>query len=661
VLLVPAKPTSDFGGYVEGSLGNYDMRRIQAVVNVPLAENFRLRAGFDRQTRQGYINNLSGIGPRHFNDVNYWAARVSLVGDLTPNLENYLIVNFIDSDTHGALQKLNACAPNIFVGSFVCDQMGAAKAAGDGFYDVRQTFPNPRSHSREWQIVNTTTWRASDTLTIKNIASYGQQRQDFANSLLALQLTTPAIPQVPLPSYVFSYANISRYPHSHSADQETWTEEFQVQGNSADDRLKWQAGVYFEQSHSMTPASQIASVLISCTDPAALQCTDILGALFGVPVGSLQITRFSANYRSVGVYGQASYKLTDTLSVTGGLRYTWDRSRVDQTNAIVNFDFSTPLAPVCSQAEAAADCSTEFRQRSQKPTWLASLEYKPIADILVFGKYARGYRTGGITAVLPRKFATSSPEKVDDFELGLKADFRGAVRGYFNATGFYNNFSNQQLSLNLVDNPAVPGVAAPAIGIVNVGKSRIYGAEVEAGLIPFDGFSLSASYAYLNTRVRRITLPDLVGAPYLIDSSIVVGDVLLQAPKNKFSITARYTLPLDESIGEITIGGTFSHSDRSRTNYADRSALAPGLGPILDENLQPTTADQGIMSGSNLLNLNLDWKHVARSNVDLSLFATNVTKQKFRIYPTGTLGSLGFEATALSEPRIYGARVRYSF
>src|ERR1700750_920814 len=51
VLLVPQKPTGRFEGYVEGSIGNYDLRRIQAVVNVPVMDTLRVRLGVDRQTR----------------------------------------------------------------------------------------------------------------------------------------------------------------------------------------------------------------------------------------------------------------------------------------------------------------------------------------------------------------------------------------------------------------------------------------------------------------------------------------------------------------------------------------------------------------------------------------------------------------------------------
>src|SRR5579871_1674520 len=62
VLLVPQKPTDKLEGYLEGSIGNYDMKRIQAVINIPVMDTLRIRVGVDRQTRDGYINNTSGIG-----------------------------------------------------------------------------------------------------------------------------------------------------------------------------------------------------------------------------------------------------------------------------------------------------------------------------------------------------------------------------------------------------------------------------------------------------------------------------------------------------------------------------------------------------------------------------------------------------------------------
>src|SRR6185312_6688465 len=91
VLLVPRKPTDKLEGYVEGSVGNYDMLRAQAVLNIPLADTFKVRLGVDRQKRDGYLKNVSGIGVKDYNDIDYVAARLSIVADLTPDLENYII------------------------------------------------------------------------------------------------------------------------------------------------------------------------------------------------------------------------------------------------------------------------------------------------------------------------------------------------------------------------------------------------------------------------------------------------------------------------------------------------------------------------------------------------------------------------------------------
>jgi len=69
ILLVPTKPTDKFEGYVEGSVGNYDMRRVQAALNAPLSETFRMRAAMDWNKADGYLRNRSGIGPDRFGNT----------------------------------------------------------------------------------------------------------------------------------------------------------------------------------------------------------------------------------------------------------------------------------------------------------------------------------------------------------------------------------------------------------------------------------------------------------------------------------------------------------------------------------------------------------------------------------------------------------------
>jgi iron complex outermembrane receptor protein len=64
-----------------------------------------------------------------------------------------------------------------------------------------------------------------------------------------------------------------------------------------------------------------------------------------------------------------------------------------------------------------------------------------------------------------------------------------------------------------------------------------------------------------------------------------------------------------------------------------------------------------------LVNATFDWKGINDSNIDLSIFATNLLDEEYRISNTDVYqaGSLGAWATLYGEPRIFGARLRYNW
>jgi iron complex outermembrane receptor protein len=47
--------------------------------------------------------------------------------------------------------------------------------------------------------------------------------------------------------------------------------------------------------------------------------------------------------------------------------------------------------------------------------------------------------------------------------------------------------------------------------------------------------------------------------------------------------------------------------------------------------------------------------------VDLALFVTNVTNEKYRVAATSNLSSIGADFVLLGEPRMYGLRLKYRF
>jgi iron complex outermembrane recepter protein len=216
----------------------------------------------------------------------------------------------------------------------------------------------------------------------------------------------------------------------------------------------------------------------------------------------------------------------------------------------------------------------------------------------------------------------------------------------FNVAGFYNDFRNQQIPIGV--SPRVTGQAANATGVVNAGASRIWGVEVETSLELFRGFVVSGSYSYLDTKITELAYPSFTDPVYVLDVARAprIGDALPFAAKNKLSASVAYTLPLDESVGEITLGATYTHSDKQITNYFFRDTAGALNGFSY---LQPR----------NLLDLNLSWNKIGGSPIDLQVFANNVTKQKYYTYILDV--NVGAQAAQLGLPRMYGFRLRYNF
>jgi iron complex outermembrane recepter protein len=652
VLLVPQKPTHDFEGYVEGSYGNYDMKRLQTVVNLPLAETARLRLGVDRQKRDGYIKNISGVGPSRFGDLDYTALRASFVADITPDLENYTIGSYVDAEDNGPIAKVTQCTNAFPFGLLACQAM--ARQANDGFYTVQNSTVDPRSKVKQWQLINTTTWRASDNLTVKNIISYSQLkgllRADLFGGRLIIPTSLGPIPNTgALAGRSFGFATSIEAPGRDTTHQDSFTEELQLQGRTGDDRLIWQAGAYYEESNPLSPTGTQTPLLLSCTDSATFQCVDVAAQLLGRPaVGSMNYTVGEVSFQNKGVYAQATYQLADKLKLTGGVRYTWDRTTAEARQ--VTYRFFAPNVPTgfCTLRGGAVptnvpvtspeQCVTRSAQKSDKPTWLIGLDYNPTQDVLLYGKYARGYRQGAVNYSAPAEFQTFGPEKVDTYEIGAKTSFRGRISGAFNIAAFYNDFTNQQLAVGLISSA---NAAGPTQAIVNGGKSRIYGVEIEGTIAPFQGFTIDASYAYLNSKLKSLTpvVPG-PGSPYdIFVFTAQPGTRLTYTPEHKASVTASYRLPLPENIGAVSLAATYSYT-----------------GDYL-----VTSGPYGVLPSLELLNLNLNWNSVADKPVDLSLFATNVTNEKYYVSVQDQRSSAGFVSQIMGQPRMYGLRLRYRF
>jgi iron complex outermembrane receptor protein len=670
ILLVPQKPTDRYEGYIEGTVGNYAEKRIQAVVNVPVNDKIRIRAGIDRNVRDGYIMNQSGIGPDAFNNVDYLAGRLSIVADLTPTLENYTIFTYSRSDTNGTLQKIAYCDRGTVPGSpgstsiagilrrGYCAQ--ADRDAGFDFWAGENAQPNPYVKSKTWQAINTTTWKAADTLTVKNIFSYGVATESYSFVLNG---------DNPSPPFAFPFVITNPGPNHPQGDQWTMTEELQFQGRTTDDRFTWQAGGYMELSaprQGQEGQEQYTQVWANCTNLYAFQCTPL--RLGPATLGSVSVARNTYNYHNYGLYAQGTFKITDQWSLTGGIRNTWDWQHENADNIqIFPTASGVPTIIHCSRAVTPPGSGMElltngvcglgrtFTTSSHKPTWLIGLDYKPTQDTLLYVKYARGYRGGGVNEA---NFGaeTWNPETVDDYEVGLKTSFDYIVRGRFNIDGFWNKFTDQQATVTIPQCVATtPGCTHPAPtginGIQNVGQSRIRGIEADTSLLLTPDLRLDIGYSYLDAVVTGGSAPfcDPTRFNCAQTAFLQPGSVLPFAPKNRVTTTATYTLPVPEDIGQVSVSATFTHTSSQYSGHTNDVEFAMGAVPF-NASINPPT---------NLLNFNVNWDNVHGTPVDLAFFMTNALNDKYWVGSSNSISTVGGEFIVLGEPRMYGFRVKY--
>lgn len=652
LLLVPKRPTGNFGGYIEQSFGNYGMVRTQGVLNLPISDKVRLRLGIDHESRDGYLKNVSGIGPNNLNNIGYTAGRASLVVDVTDDIENYTVASFSESSTNGPGEQVYACNPAIPIfGQLSCNQLSEFK--GNAGYNVENDLPDARSFVRQWQVINTTTWQATDNLRVKNIASYARYAGTIASSLFgsdwtipaALDLNIPGIGVIPLPTGAAAgqhlYFTASDAPlGDYISDQSTYTEELQFQGESLGNRLRWQAGYYMEGSGPVAPAGTMSPTLVNCSDFRTLQCTDLLQSVLGAPFGSVQRQTGHVTYRDYAGYGQGTYAITGKLNFTAGARFTSDTTNGSVTRDLWSFPTANLALQTClAGVQNTTTCQSTLRNESSAPTWLVGLDYSPVKNLLTYLKYTRGYRTGGVVLGAPPGYLTFGPEHVDDYEIGEKYSFRGPVSGLIDADVFYSRLYNEQVPIGFVVPPGA-GLGAPSGSISNAAQSRIEGLELDTALA-YGDLSFDVSYTYLDTRIMEVTQPaQIPGSPYVPTTELTVGEPSYYSPKSKVALTASYRLPVAQSLGNLSVEANYTYTGSQLTGVPGPYDMIPPYG---------------------LVNLNLNWEGIDGGPFDAELFVTNATNKFYAVNEADYTNILGFAARSLGEPRMFGVRLRYHF
>jgi len=457
---VSRRPTREFEGYGDLTIGEHDQVRFQGAVSGPLTDRLQGRLSFATDHNDSYIENR--VGP-DTGENESWSGRGQLLFQPTDDVEVHvsLFGGVNDSDALGPYQRrtgipdADGLGVNLdenvdFYGTCPgCDPFGYIDNDGDPHaMDIDRVGFLERD---TWGITGKLTWEF-DRFTLTSITHY----LEFSFDYLEDQDVSPVA--------------FTEFAFGQDADQ--FSQEIRLNGEM--DRLRWVAGFYYLGIES---ANHMSFHLLPPF------------------VGVLLDTAWSVDTESWAVFGQFEYDLAPRWTFIGGLRWTEDRKEIDLLNTVTvvgvgAFDFPFNEATVGPLAE----------QDDGDYSFKVELDYRPVDDWLLYASITRGNKGGSFSAPLdmsatPPASVPYGPETILAYEIGLKSQFLDG-RARLNAAAFYYDYDDYQAFRleNLVQ-------------VVFNAQARIYGAEVEFLLEPADGWLLMLGASLLDAEVEDVVLP----------------------------------------------------------------------------------------------------------------------------------------------------------
>lgn len=294
ILVSTVKPQNDFEARIVGAVGNFDQRRIEAILNVPLIdERLALRLGLNKVDRDGLFNNITNGNSGNSRDM------LTLRGQLLfrPS-ENWETV--LRASNGYAKQSPNTAIPN---------RAGLGSTPPVGFYtSVAGARALDKLRSQDYSL-NTTIGLGE--ISWKTVFAFHKQRVFTISD-------SDGYPTPTLDVYLFE-------------NQEQKTAETQLTGTTFGERLEWLlGGFYFKEDG---------------------ESSSIIPGIARTNIGTAQ------NRASAG-FGHLDFNVTDAVTVGGGLRYTSENRKVQSSNIVAGVCTISPTvrrAPTICFADGTAD------------------------------------------------------------------------------------------------------------------------------------------------------------------------------------------------------------------------------------------------------------------------------------------------------------------
>ena len=573
IRIITNKPdTSEFAASVDMTLRasatsprNEDSWDISGMVNVPISDNFAIRAvGFTAEDG-GYVDVIEGVSARFGLNKNT---------DFNPSVVREDVNTFKTSGGR-IFGKWDTDDGYIMAG------LSAQNNHSDGYNYFDQSkgdlqrvsfFDEPRDD--DWTQLSLTIEKDLGFAKLISATSYFDRDVFYQQDR-----TTYSMYFGTFCYYYNGYASTSRYcfqpvgtsyayndvPGWQTLVQwnESKTQEFRL-SNQSDD-LDWVLGLFYQEReegwdfetmtvdyrNSLGYANQMASVATYLPDRLPVAPTDVWWASYD-----------RTNWETMAVFGEVNYRFNEKVELTVGGRF-FDRE-ADKKYWVENPKGALTADGILPKNKRDNESNSDFVPK-------VSIKYNINDDMMVYALYSEGYRPGGVNR--GRSSAPIYPDKYDaDFLLNTEIGFKstladGNVR--LNVTYFTMDWENYQIELvdpsNLPCNTA-GAYPAPACGqpwqkvVANLGDATSSGLQLEVLAAINDSTEIGWNSQWGDSKTNT----------ELADGSAPAGSRLPQVPEFKANLW------LEKSFNFSALGATEGFARASLSYTGDTvSAVQP--------------------------------------------------------------------------------------
>ncbi|GGY13244.1 TonB-dependent receptor [Massilia dura] len=503
--LITNKPTSKLEGKVGVELGNYSTRRVDAMLNVPIGDNWAMRAAVNTNKHDTYYN--AGPNTIELESQDDKSARLHLLGNFGKDTSLLLTA---EKNRIGGGASSPVPITNFFTGELVGTLPFSPAGTGNHIKD-------PVYVDLGKDVQRTAAWAFKQDAGSHRDNEATSLRGEFKTRLGAVDLTYQLarmrlkLDQLNNGVYFgFPFTTLNR------GDSDAVSHELRL-NSTGTGPLRWVAGVYTFDEDIFREAAYTTYVT--------------------APFGQFNIVlpfRATLNNKSTAAFGQATYALRDDTRLTLGVRRTRDRKSGDDP-----LSGEAAVAPATRSSKAYTE-DVRFNNTS----WKIGLDHDLRSNVMVYGSISTGYKAGGFNA--ERDTGVYRPETLKAYEAGIKGRFFGNML-QVSGNVFHYAYEDQQLTTTTcrTNDPA-----SCHSFTANAANSEVDGAELEGKVKVLEDGMLRASLAFTDAKFKNYH------PTATIDFS---GQKLDRAPTSTISLGYTHHFTLGNG-GEITATAGTRHS-----------------------------------------------------------------------------------------------------